>query len=300
MLSVAALDAGLAAIGSAMMPSLQQIADIINQLFPTYWGFMSRGVGTFNTGKGLADYYPAFWTNCAWSTAFFVTIYVAFLPVVRYFFPQWVKQLEPHKRNDLPGYALCLFHHVLVVPWAALHIYRDLYRTDYAAFDYATTEQNTVPLLVGYLCADLLCTALPTLSLEYILHHSITLYLTFTGCMATTGTHRWIPHLLFSDITQISFNTAWILRLTPFKEKHEMFIMGLELAFAVSFFFVRVWHMSCVFLVETLQGTAIGMGLGRFTLLPLTFLQFFWMHRIVATVRRKLAEMEKGKKAKTI
>ena len=31
--------------------------------------------------------------------------------------------------------------------------------------------------------------------------------------------------------------------------------------------------MTCVFLVETLEGTAVGMGLGRFTFLPLTILQ---------------------------
>jgi len=48
-------------------------------------------------------------------------------------------------------------------------------------------------------------------------------------------------------------------------------------------------NMSSVFLVETLQGTARGMGLGRFTFLPLTVLQFYWMWRIVLVVKRKFS-----------
>jgi len=45
--------------------------------------------------------------------------------------------------------AVCLFHHVLVVPWACLHIYQDVYRQDYATHDYRSTEMETVPILVG-------------------------------------------------------------------------------------------------------------------------------------------------------
>ena len=93
-----------------------------------------------------------------------------------------------------------------------------------------------VPILVGYLVADLLCTALPTLSVEYIVHHTVTLYLTFSGCYANTGTHRYIPHLLLSDFTQLAWNSAWILRLTPLKDYSFIYIF--ELAFIFSFFFI--------------------------------------------------------------
>ena len=67
------------------------------------------------------------------------------------------------------------------------------------------SETGVVPILVGYLVADLLCSALPQLQWEYLLHHGLSLWLTVRGCLALPPyTARFIPHLLLCDATQLT------------------------------------------------------------------------------------------------
>jgi len=80
-----------------------------------------------------------------------------------------------------------------------------------------------------------------------------------------------------------------LLRLTPY-QNHPI-VTILELSFLCFFILFRVINMPLCFLVQMQHGAAIGMGLARFTFLPLTLMQFFWMFKVVQGVQKKMKQV---------
>ncbi len=161
----------------------------------------------------LLDVYPNFWLYTYLNTAFFCSLFLLFPYVMNTFFKDWYNNLEKDKRKDLPAYVVCLFHHVVIVPWSFSRIFADVIRSGNSeVYDYTTTELDVVPVLVGYLFADAVCSAIPQLQWEYIIHHAITLYLTFAGSFSgAQQLIRFIPHLLASDFTQVR-TLMWVVQ----------------------------------------------------------------------------------------
>ena len=218
-----------------------------------------------------------------------------FQPVITKLAPKWYASLETKNARELPSYAVCMVHHLYIVPWAALSIWSDFWRQeeDWKAHEYRLTECQVVPILVGYLVADLLCSALPHGQWEYVVHHTITLWLTSAGTFALPPyTARFIPHLLICDVTQLTYNTSWLLRLAPEPTSKNQYVEKLiaicEISFLLFFLILRVINMPLCFLVQLKHGAAVGMGLARFTFIPLTIMQWFWAMKVVRKVQQKL------------
>lgn len=115
---------------------------------------------------------------------------------------------------------------------------------------------------------------------EYIIHHTLTLFLVISSLFGNGEILRFIPHLLISDTTNIFFNIAWIMRL--FGGKGSTVVVTLEMLFALSFLLVRVINMPCMF--YALGNQAKGLGLARHALAPIAIMQWYWFYKIARTI----------------
>jgi hypothetical protein len=278
--------------GKPLVPALNAIGDLVGYIAPNYWSFLNRGFGKYNADNFTDVIYKNFWLHSIYCTIFFSSLFLFIPKLITFYASKWHDSIDDKKKKELPAYIVCMFHHVVIVPWSIKSIYDDWYHRNndiHLFHDYRTTETSVVPILIGYLMGDLFCSAIPTMQWEYIIHHIITLYLTIQGCFAIPPyTARFIAHLLICDSTQLTFNTAWLLRLTPY-QNHPI-VTILELSFLCFFILFRVINMPLCFLVQMQHGAAIGMGLARFTFLPLTLMQFFWMFKVVQGVQKKMKQ----------
>jgi len=320
------------AVGNVLMPGLHAIGDVLSQVAPDYWGFLNRPP-PIAPGRGIEGI-PHLWRDSALLFLGFSFAFVTLPSLLSRLFPKWYASLDEKKKREIPSYVVCMIHHFYVVPRSWYHIYLDLQLQGEAALlvDYAPLEAVVSPVCIGYLAADTLFYALPNLSVEYMVHHTLTLFLVWKGINAPSYIVRFIPHLLICDTTQIFFNTAWLLRLAGWrapdkddtkeegqegkesaKDKSQVaavdpslswkiqIVTFLEMSFAVFFLLLRVINMPLTFLVITLNGKAVSMEWARFVYLPLTLLQTFWFSKIAKAVIFGRSKGGKGKgKSKTV
>jgi hypothetical protein len=242
---------------------------IINE----YWQFIAREPSELPLTPGALTVEGFYWKLAVWSTVFSL-LYLIVPAASKAFFPSWYNSLTSKKKNDMPSYVTCLLHHLILVPCAGLLFHQDIYRP--RDFDYAPISAWTAPISVGYLIGDTLGCAIPELLLqgkvEYLAHHSLTLWLIWTSIFGPGQLLRYIPHLLLCDSSNICFNIAWLLRTTSWKDSS--LVLGLELLFALLFLAFRVINLPTLFLALSLNGLGLQLGWARFTFLPISLLQW--------------------------
>ena len=256
-----------------------------------YWNFINRPLPV-DPGPTGFEAIPNFVFKCVLWTIFFSILNFLVPLVLRNVATKWYNELDKRKRYELPSYVVCLVHHFALVPIAWIHIYNDYQLTpeQAAVVQYGFVEATIAPFCVGYLMGDTLCFAIPEalkLRFEYIIHHTLTLWLVLSTIYASSGLNRFIPHLLICDTTNIFFNVAWLLRTAGLRG--HPFVTLLEVCFAIVFFFTRVINMPLVFFMITLSSEAVGLGYARFTLLPISLLQWYWFSKIASTMFSRLS-----------
>lgn len=253
-----------------------------------YWQFVSRPSPSALTAypSGM-DLMPHFYRDVLYWTFVFCALFV-FVPIVTYkLFPNWYKQLDKRKKNDYPSYIVCLFHHFVVVPLGFKYIYEDFILSSAAAsmVNYSLKEALIAPFCLGYLFGDTIFYAMKEAirgRFEYIIHHILTLYLVFSTIIGPGQINRFIPHLLICDSTNIFFNIAWIMRLTPLNGS--IIVTTFELIFTLLFVLTRVINMSSVFFMMHFHPEVDGLGYAKYTLFPIALLQWYWCSKILRTM----------------
>ena len=283
MQSVERLDEVLSVVGGLILQYLfGPVVGLVERLFPKWWEFLQRPRPlTTTTGMdalGLERflYESAFWI------VLFSTLFLAVPRLSKALAPKWYDSLQKGHRRDLPSYAVCMVHHFYLVPrsWYRIWIDYNLPASMWAMRDYGPLEAIVSPFCIGYLVADSICYAIPNFSVEYIIHHVLTISIVLAGVNSNNYIGRFIPHLLVSDTTQLLYNTSWLLkRVGGFSESSPV-CMTLELLFAVIFPCVRIFVMPMAFLCISLNGANKDFGLARFVFLPLCLLQYYWFSLI--------------------
>jgi hypothetical protein len=253
-----------------------------------YWEFMNRPPPLKRT-PGI-EVLPHLVRDTMIFTAMFSVFFIFVPAITRKLWPTWYKTLPKRKRLELPSYVVCLVHHFYAVPLAWRHIFNDAHLAGDAvlAIDYAPITSTIAPWCIAYLISDTLFFALLEAlrgKFEYIVHHLLTLLLVVSSLFGPGSILRFIPHLLICDTTNIFFNIAWLMRLTGLKGSPMVTIF--EILFALTFLFVRVINMPVTFYAIGAQ--ASNLGIGKYALAPIAFLQWYWFYKIVCTLFSRMS-----------
>lgn len=259
-------------------------------MFVDYWQFINRKLPQNEIPTGF-DVIPYFYYKTAIWSLFFTIMNVIVPVLTRFLFPKWYKSLLPRDRREFPSYFVCLIHHIAMVPFAWYHVYQDALLTNEIArtVDYASLEAYVGPFCLGYLIGDTVTFAfLEMLSLrfEYIIHHSLTIWLVSTAVFGPGNLLRFIPHLILCDTTNIFFNISWLLRRCGWK--NSLIVTLLEILFAFFFLLVRVINLPCVFFIVTINPLSLQWGLARYCLIPISIMQWFWFYKIATTMYKRI------------
>jgi hypothetical protein len=263
-----------------------------------YWSFLSRELPTSALPTAL-DVTPDFYRKTILWSLFFSILHIVSPFVFRNLFGKWHTSLTARDRKDLPSYVVCTIHHLAMVPTAWYHIYQDTLLSPQLSLlaDYALIESSVAPFVIGYLVGDTVCYAIPEmfqLRFEFMVHHVLTLYLIFS-CLGGPGYFcRFIPHLIVCDTTNILFNSAWLLRRCGFKDTS--LVAVLEVTFSFVFMLVRAINLPLVFYVVSLHPNIDQWGFARYTLLPISLMQWYWFSKIAGTIVTKLTSSSASRK----
>ena len=248
-----------------------------------YWKFISRvSYGEYPGGFTLV---PNMVQATGMWTLFFIALMQLSPIILSRVFPKWYKNLGEKKQHELPSYVASQFHHCALTPLAWYVIYEDTLLPNYdnGMVDYKFFFSIAGPACTAYLLADTICFAagqalkgLP----EYFIHHIFTLWMIYALFHAPGRMYKFFPHLLAADTCNIFFNLAWFLRSAGYRGSPVT--SACEMLFAIGFFFLRAINLAtCMSLLFYHGETAIGPG--RYSLLPIIFLQWYWFSKIFAT-----------------
>jgi TLC domain len=274
---------------------MSQLVDVVG----AYWRYTTRMISNETPIQSAFESVP----NLARDSLIWSIVFTALMLATPFFFKtywkDWYKGLDRRKKVELPPYAVSMIHHFTMVPLAWQCIYQDAMLVDYSngTVDYVSFIALTVPICIGFIVSDTICFAAGQALAgvpEYMIHHVLTIWMVLSLMAAPGQLHRFFPHILICDTTNIFFNTAWLLRLGGYKASALTSIC--EKLFALSFLLVRCINVCLVMAVIFLSPYSHPMGLARYTLPPIMLLQWFWMSKIAATVlglkKRKLAEQK--------
>jgi len=198
-------------------------------------------------------------------------------------FPKWYNGLSARKKEEFPAYFVSIFHHFTLVPISYYYIYKE-YVSDPTTevMDYSNFLGIVVPIATGFIVGDTICFAFGQLLIgksEYMLHHILAVWMIYALLAGPGELTRLYPHIMIADTTNIFFNTAWLLRLTEWKNHPIVNIC--ELLFAFTFLVVRGIHLTYVFYLLLTHAKSELLGYARVTFIILGVLQFYWIFKIV-------------------
>jgi len=248
-----------------------------------YYNFITRvPEGDFPCGYGLV---PNMNLHIVYWTLFFIALMQLSPIILKKLFPKWYDALGKKKQIELPSYVASQWHHVTLTPLAWYVIYQDwmLPNYDNGMVDYEFFFGICGPACTAYLLADTICFAagqafkgLP----EFLIHHCFTLWMIYALFHAPGRLYKFFPHLLAADTANVFFNAAWFLRVSGFRGTSV--VSFCEMTFALLFFLLRAINLATCMLLLFYHGeTAIGPG--RYSLLPIVFLQWYWFSKIFTT-----------------
>jgi len=223
-----------------------------------------------------------------WSLFFMAMCY--FMPrIFARAFPKFYDSLSEKKKNEIPTYVSCLFHHCLVVPYGLWLIYADYCRTpeEYLNYNYALNETQVLGYTFGYIFSDFIFFVIGEVmngKFEYFIHHTLAFALMYTITICPGNANRFIPHFLLCELSSIFFMFAWGFRLVGLGE--HFVTKAMEMSFAFSFFLTRVVNLP-VATWRVLDFAGDKLNIARLFLWPVLALQFFWFYKIIQSVTKK-------------
>lgn len=255
-----------------------------------YWEFLSRSLPPPRNTVGLASI-PHFSRNTIIWSIFFTILNLLVPKVLASFYGKWYNQLPIRKKEELPPYIVSMLHHLTAVPFAWYLLAGDLQgQVEYNDTDptFSFFQQIVIPFCIGNVVGDTFCFAIPQAmrgNLEFIIHHVLTVWMVVALVGGEANFARYFAHLLICDTTNVFFCTAWLLRLAGFRD--HWIVQALEVLFAISFFFLRGINLVLVFIVIYFMPESSTLGLARYTLPPIAFLQWFWLSKIFKSIFAK-------------
>jgi hypothetical protein len=255
-------------------------------ILTAYLDFITRPLPA-PRARPLLEQYPSMWNSFFAMTAFFIIMNRAIPFVCAHLWPHWWKSLTPTKQFDLPGYATSIVHHCLCITIGWIWIVDDFNGlVDFAnpTGIYRTFEAVIVPWVSAYFIADIICCAIPELvkkgKFEFLLHHTLGLWLTYAVAATDANFTRFFAHLLICETTGVFFGIAWILRAAGYS--NSIIVKTLEILFALGFIVLRGGNLTVVVVYIFLHPqSTTGLGLGRFTLPLIGLMQWVWLYKIV-------------------
>jgi hypothetical protein len=267
-----------------------------------YINFIFRDVPPHDQFRGI-EVLPNFYPDSFKWTIFFTVLQLLSTWGAKTLFPQWYANLTARKKIEFPAYFSCLVFHFTVVPYGLKNIITDFLRdpAELATIQYALIEAPIVPYTVGYLAGDTLCYVIPMLfqnNYEMFFHHVFGLGICLGAINAPGHYGRYYSHVLICEVTNICFNLAWLMRLTPLKEN--FLVSVFEVLFIITFFFTRIINLPLVVLAANLKEDAAEFGIARYMLIFIVLLQFYWFKIIVEKSYERffLKEKKEDKKQK--
>ena len=209
---------------------------------------------------------------------------------------EWYDKLDEQKRHQMPSYIVCLFHHFVVVPSSFYQIYLDYnYNvSDFPSINYPQKEGWITSYCLAYLIGDSIFYAIPEAikkekkDFQYIIHHIVTLSLILPCIYSENGSvMRFIPHLLISDTSNILLNLSWLVSLTSYRDN--IITKTMKILFVITYFILRAYHMPIMFYaVASYEQYINGLGIGKYMIIPLILLQWYWSFLILSKLPQQL------------
>lgn len=227
-------------------------------------------------------------------TIYFCLLFYYTPKVVSMINKNWYNGLDKIKRDQMPSYIVCLFHHFVVVPSSYYQIYLDYNIENIAQINYPKKEGWITSYCLAYLIADSIFYAIPEAikkekkDFQYIIHHIVTLSLILPCIYSENGSvMRFIPHLLISDTSNILLNLSWLVSLTSFRD--HIITKSMKILFVITYFILRAYHMPIMFwAVATYDQYINGLGIGKYMIIPLILLQWYWSFLIISKLPQQL------------
>lgn len=259
----------------------------MNHFVQNYWAFLSRPPPSLNSG--IESLPTLLQDSIAWTIAFSLGFELAKW-ILRAASKKWTDSMSAEKKFEWPSFAVCLLHHLRVVPLACLWIYQDflLSPEDALTVDYTKKEAQIASFCIGYLVADTIYfTFWEVLKGSYamFIHHSLILFLVLSTLFGDGSLCRFIPHLLICDATGIPFNLAFLLRTMGMRDS--ILVKTMEISFVVLFFIFRVINMPLMFYAMFQYPQNESLGYARFVIPPVCCLQWFWFVKILRFLFKK-------------
>jgi len=272
-----------------------------------FYGSPPDGSAHLSHGQTIGDASPNFVRYALYCSMYFVGLSVLIPLAVRTLFPSFWRSLSEQKRFEFPSYTAGFFHHIVVAPLGIYRIYEDWAwwlgavdgRGKVASFrDYAPNNADVLPFNIGYLVADTIFIGLPEAFQGkplYLLHHLAAFLMCHFLMKAPGFMARFIPHLLVTEVTNLLFEAAWLLRVLGLRDSVAVTVV--EVLFVVTYLLTRVVNMplSMWALVQTGLFEQAGI-VGNGVLLGLVLLQFYWFGIIMTKLLEKLGLKAKPSK----
>jgi len=238
---------------------------------------------------------PDFYTHSLIVCVFFSIINFLIPIVSKSMSPKWYESLTDKKKTEYPCYLGSMLHHAVVVPAAWYFVYQDIMLVyDNNSLDYTYFLRVVAPIMSGFILCDTLFFAIPLAlkkDFEYSFHHAMGIYMIYLFLYGPGNLTRFYPLLIICETTNVVFNSAWLLRLFGFKDTP--LVTVLELSFTLLFILIRTVNLTIAFNAIYFSEEANAYGVGKLVFPMISFLQFFWLYKIFASLAGKFG----GKKA---
>lgn len=222
--------------------------------------------------------------------SFFLCLCLLLPRVYQFFFPVAYAKMDKKKRQELPAYCSCFFHHFYVVGFGLYQIQLDFHRVNSGTNVVTNYEAITFvfPAIMGYLISDTVFYAIPELlqtgKSEYLLHHVVTLLVLVGLLSCPVEIMRYAPHFFIAETSAVFFALAWHLRAIGFK--NVILVKSLESLFALSFFVTRVVNLPLA-TAALLKYHSHKLTWTKYLIILIVCLQFYWFYKILASLRKK-------------
>jgi hypothetical protein len=229
-----------------------------------------------------------------WAMMFYVTSKICICAAEADICPQKFNQVKltakgAERLRFLQAYVASILHHLVIISFSLVYIYRDWNLTAYerANVDYTKAHSKIIVICLGYFVQDFFAYAIPNHDFIYMIHHAAVIGLiafSFRDYKDTPGfLFKYAPYTALTEVSSVFFCVAWILRTFDIKQGQKF----CELAFGVCFLFFRILCLPLTFttFLWSNDKPKLFVNLALYTILGL---QFYWMVGIIQSALRKL------------
>lgn len=218
------------------------------------------------------------------SAGVFVSLCLGLPIAINFLAPSFIKGLSSKKKKELPTYAACLAHHLVVVPWSCYKIYEALTADNDHDLMRGEDLSFIIALSFGYLVGDSAFLGIQDLlegRPEFMIHHTLAFLLIYLTVQSPEFVTRFIPHIEVCELSSVFFSFAWFTRASGAERHNSSFLSALEVAFALSFLLTRVINL--LFTVTAVLMLCDSLVF-KIVVIAIYTLQLYWLRKIVQSM----------------